>query len=45
MSLKVKNLKDILEEYAPLELKQSYDNVGLMVEIDLLCFYFFIVKD
>jgi len=31
MSLKVKNIKDILEEYAPLELKQSYDNVGLMI--------------
>ena len=31
MSLKVKNIKDIMEEYAPLELKQSYDNVGLML--------------
>jgi dinuclear metal center YbgI/SA1388 family protein len=31
MSLKVENVKNILEEYAPLELKQSYDNVGLMI--------------
>ena len=36
MSLKIINIKDILEEYAPLELKQSYDNVGLMLgNIDL----------
>jgi len=31
MSLIVKNIRDLLEEYAPLELKQSYDNVGFMV--------------
>ena len=30
MSSKVKNIKDILEEYAPLKLKQSYDNAGLV---------------
>jgi len=31
MSLKVKHIKDIMEEYAPVQLKESYDNVGLMV--------------
>lgn len=31
MSLKVKNIHRIMEEHAPLRLKQSYDNVGLMV--------------
>ncbi|EJO5347185.1 Nif3-like dinuclear metal center hexameric protein [Clostridium botulinum] len=31
MNLKVKNIENIIEEYAPLYLKESYDNVGLMV--------------
>lgn len=31
MSLKVKDIEDIMEKFAPLELKESYDNVGLMV--------------
>lgn len=31
MSLKVKNIEKIMEEYAPKNLKESYDNVGLMV--------------
>lgn len=31
MSLKVKHIKNIMEEYAPLHLKESYDNVGLMI--------------
>ncbi|KAJ53877.1 dinuclear metal center YbgI/SA1388 family protein [Clostridium tetanomorphum] len=31
MSLKVKDITKILEEYAPLRLKESYDNVGLMI--------------
>lgn len=35
MPLKVKHIKQILEDFAPLNLKQSYDNVGLMVgELD-----------
>ena len=35
MYLKVKDIKDIIEEYAPLHLKESYDNVGLMIgELD-----------
>jgi dinuclear metal center YbgI/SA1388 family protein len=31
MSLSVKTISEIIEEYAPLSLKESYDNVGLMV--------------
>ncbi|NEZ45726.1 Nif3-like dinuclear metal center hexameric protein [Clostridium niameyense] len=31
MSLKIKDIQDIMEQYAPLYLKESYDNVGLMV--------------
>lgn len=31
MSLKVKDIENIIEEYAPLILKEDYDNVGLMV--------------
>lgn len=31
MGLKVKDIKNIMEEYAPLNLKENYDNVGLMV--------------
>lgn len=31
MSLKVRDIKDIVEKYAPLNLMESYDNVGLMV--------------
>lgn len=31
MSLKVNNVSEIMEKYAPLNLKESYDNVGLMV--------------
>lgn len=31
MSLKVKDLAIIMEEYAPPEFKESYDNVGLMI--------------
>lgn len=31
MSLIIKNISELLEEYAPLNLKESYDNVGLMV--------------
>lgn len=31
MSLMVKHIKNIMEEYAPVQLKESYDNVGLMV--------------
>ncbi|WP_027625058.1 Nif3-like dinuclear metal center hexameric protein [Clostridium lundense] len=31
MSLKVKDISEIMEEYAPLNLKESYDNVGLMI--------------
>lgn len=31
MSLKIKHIKNIIEQYAPLDLKESYDNVGLMV--------------
>ncbi len=31
MYLSVKNIENIIEEYAPLYLKESYDNVGLMV--------------
>ncbi|MDW8799796.1 Nif3-like dinuclear metal center hexameric protein [Clostridium sp. A1-XYC3] len=31
MSLKVKNIHSIMEKHAPARLKQSYDNVGLMV--------------
>lgn len=36
MSLKVSNIVNIMEEYAPSHLKESYDNVGLMVG-DLDC--------
>lgn len=31
MTLTVKNLMDIIEQYAPLTLKEDFDNVGLMV--------------
>ncbi|MCM0648809.1 Nif3-like dinuclear metal center hexameric protein [Clostridium swellfunianum] len=31
MSLKVRDIRDIMESYAPSYLKESYDNVGLMV--------------
>ncbi|MCY6371800.1 Nif3-like dinuclear metal center hexameric protein [Clostridium ganghwense] len=31
MSLKVKDIKNIMEEFAPIKFKESYDNVGLMV--------------
>lgn len=31
MSLKVKELRSIMEQYAPVNLSESYDNVGLMV--------------
>ncbi|MGY0372387.1 Nif3-like dinuclear metal center hexameric protein [Clostridium sp. JNZ J1-5] len=31
MSLKVKDIKNIVEKMAPVNLKESYDNVGLMV--------------
>lgn len=31
MSLKVKDIARIMEDYAPVHLKESYDNVGLMV--------------
>lgn len=31
MSLKVINIKSIVEDFAPTKLKESYDNVGLMV--------------
>jgi len=31
VSLKVKHINDFMEEYAPVELKESYDNVGLMI--------------
>lgn len=31
MSFEVKDLCSIIEEYAPLNLKESYDNVGLMI--------------
>ncbi|MEW9097242.1 MAG: Nif3-like dinuclear metal center hexameric protein [Clostridiaceae bacterium] len=31
MSLKVKDLMDIMEDYAPLKYKEDFDNVGLMV--------------
>ena len=31
MPLKVKDIINIMEEYAPVNLKESYDNVGLMV--------------
>jgi dinuclear metal center YbgI/SA1388 family protein len=31
MSLKVKDIMDLVEELAPIRLKESYDNVGLMV--------------
>ena len=31
MLLKVKDIENIMEEYAPSILKESYDNVGLMV--------------
>lgn len=31
MYLNVKNIENIIEEYAPLYLKESYDNVGLMI--------------
>ncbi len=31
MYLSVKNIENIMEEYAPLYLKENYDNVGLMV--------------
>lgn len=31
MSLKIKNILDIMEELAPAKLKEDYDNVGLMV--------------
>lgn len=36
MTLKVRHIKDLMENYAPLSLKESYDNVGLMVG-DLEC--------
>lgn len=36
MILKVKHIKNIMEDYAPLDLKENYDNVGLMVG-DLEC--------
>lgn len=31
MHLTISNLKSIIEEFAPIELKESYDNVGFMV--------------
>lgn len=31
MSLKIKDIMEIMEDYAPLKLKESYDNVGLMI--------------
>ena len=31
MHLNVKNIENIIEEHAPLYLKESYDNVGLMI--------------
>jgi len=31
MSLRVKDIKNLMEEYAPVQLKESYDNVGLMI--------------
>ena len=31
MHLKVKDINNIMEEYAPIELKESFDNVGLMI--------------
>lgn len=31
MSLKVRDIKRIIEDFAPVKLKESYDNVGLMV--------------
>jgi dinuclear metal center YbgI/SA1388 family protein len=31
MSLKVRNIKSIVEDFAPTKLKVSYDNIGLMV--------------
>lgn len=31
MPLRVQNIADIIEEYAPLHYKESYDNVGLMI--------------
>lgn len=31
MSLKVRDIKDIVEKFAPVKLMESYDNVGLMV--------------
>lgn len=31
MSLKVKDISKLIEDFAPLRLKESYDNVGLMV--------------
>lgn len=31
MSLRVGNIADIIEEYAPVKYKESYDNVGLMI--------------
>ncbi|MDP4145895.1 MAG: Nif3-like dinuclear metal center hexameric protein [Bacillota bacterium] len=31
MSLKVRDIEEIMEQYAPSKLKESYDNVGLMV--------------
>ena len=30
-NLKVRNIEDIMEKYAPAILKEDYDNVGLMV--------------
>jgi len=31
MPLKVKDIHDIMEQYAPSRLKEDYDNVGLMI--------------
>jgi putative NIF3 family GTP cyclohydrolase 1 type 2 len=31
MPLKIKDIRKIMEDYAPLRLKESYDNVGLMI--------------
>ncbi|MFU0825403.1 Nif3-like dinuclear metal center hexameric protein [Clostridium sp.] len=35
MALKVRDIKEVIEKFAPVSLKESYDNVGLMVgELD-----------
>ncbi|KYH28596.1 MULTISPECIES: Nif3-like dinuclear metal center hexameric protein [Clostridium] len=35
MALKIRDIKEIIEKFAPINLKESYDNVGLMVgELD-----------